>query len=97
MNAIPSTPQPSSAPASLAARSLRSVWHPCTQMQLHEATPPVAIARAQGVVRDRDRDARRQQQQGIEQRNAPRRNGRERTAHGHPNHPTLDTQGALEA
>lgn len=49
MNAIPRTPQPSSAPASLAARSLRSVWHPCTQMQLHEATPPVAIARAQGV------------------------------------------------
>jgi adenosylmethionine-8-amino-7-oxononanoate aminotransferase len=33
---------------SLAGRSLRSVWHPCTQMKLHEAQPPVAIARAQG-------------------------------------------------
>jgi adenosylmethionine-8-amino-7-oxononanoate aminotransferase len=32
----------------LATRSLRSVWHPCTQMKLHEAQPPVAIARAQG-------------------------------------------------
>lgn len=35
--------------ASLAARSLRSVWHPCTQMKLHEAQPPVAIARAEGA------------------------------------------------
>jgi adenosylmethionine-8-amino-7-oxononanoate aminotransferase len=35
--------------ASLAARSLRAVWHPCTQMKLHEAEPPVPIARAQGV------------------------------------------------
>jgi adenosylmethionine-8-amino-7-oxononanoate aminotransferase len=33
---------------SLAARSLRSVWHPCTQMKLHEAQPPIAIARASG-------------------------------------------------
>ena len=33
----------------LSARSLRSVWHPCTQMKLHEAQPPVAIARAQGA------------------------------------------------
>ena len=32
----------------LALRSLRSVWHPCTQMKLHEAQPPVAIARARG-------------------------------------------------
>lgn len=30
-------------------RSLRHVWHPCTQMKLHEAQPPVPIARAQGV------------------------------------------------
>ena len=36
-------------PSSLAERSLRSVWHPCTQMQLHEDTPPLAITRAQGV------------------------------------------------
>ncbi len=34
---------------SLAARSLASVWHPCTQMKRHEAEPPVAIARAQGA------------------------------------------------
>jgi adenosylmethionine---8-amino-7-oxononanoate aminotransferase len=33
---------------SLGRRSLRSVWHPCTQMKLHEAQPPIAIARAQG-------------------------------------------------
>ena len=33
---------------SLARRSLRSVWHPCTQMKLHEAQPPIAIAHAQG-------------------------------------------------
>ncbi|MEZ5706552.1 MAG: adenosylmethionine--8-amino-7-oxononanoate transaminase [Burkholderiaceae bacterium] len=34
--------------ANLAQRSLRSVWHPCTQMKRHEALPPVAIARAEG-------------------------------------------------
>ena len=34
---------------SLAMRSMRSVWHPCTQMKLHEAQPPIAIARAEGV------------------------------------------------
>ena len=33
----------------LAARSLKAVWHPCTQMKLHEAAPPIAIARAEGV------------------------------------------------
>ena len=32
-----------------AQRSQRSVWHPCTQMKLHEATPVVPIARAEGV------------------------------------------------
>lgn len=32
----------------LAARSLRSVWHPCTQMKRHEAQPLIAITRAQG-------------------------------------------------
>lgn len=30
-------------------RSLRHVWHPCTQMKLHEAQPPVPIARAEGL------------------------------------------------
>ena len=34
---------------SMIARSLRHVWHPCTQMKLHEAQPPVPIARAEGV------------------------------------------------
>jgi len=43
------SPDKTSDSGSLAARSLRAVWHPCTQMQLHEAAPPVAIDRAQGV------------------------------------------------
>jgi adenosylmethionine-8-amino-7-oxononanoate aminotransferase len=30
------------------ARSLRSVWHPCTQMQHHEEVPLIAVARAKG-------------------------------------------------
>lgn len=30
-------------------RSLRSVWHPCTQMQRSQALPPLPLARAQGV------------------------------------------------
>jgi adenosylmethionine---8-amino-7-oxononanoate aminotransferase len=33
----------------LLARSLASVWHPCTQMKQHETLPLVPIARAQGV------------------------------------------------
>jgi len=33
---------------SLATRSLRAVWHPCTQMKRHETQPPVAIALASG-------------------------------------------------
>ena len=32
-----------------AARSLASVWHPCTQMQHHQAHPPQVIVRGQGV------------------------------------------------
>jgi adenosylmethionine-8-amino-7-oxononanoate aminotransferase len=32
----------------LAARSLRSVWHPCTQMRRHESEPPIAVARGHG-------------------------------------------------
>lgn len=32
----------------LAERSVRAVWHPCTQMKLHEARLPVPIASAQG-------------------------------------------------
>lgn len=34
---------------SLAMRSLRSVWHPCTQMKRHEVYPPIGITRAHGV------------------------------------------------
>jgi adenosylmethionine-8-amino-7-oxononanoate aminotransferase len=32
----------------LAERSVRTVWHPCTQMKLHERQLPVAVVRAQG-------------------------------------------------
>jgi adenosylmethionine-8-amino-7-oxononanoate aminotransferase len=32
----------------LAERSVRAVWHPCTQMKLHEDRLPVAIARGRG-------------------------------------------------
>ena len=31
------------------ARSRAAVWHPCTQMKLHERMPPVPIARAHGA------------------------------------------------
>lgn len=31
------------------ARSLKSVWHPCTQMQHHETTPLIALKRASGA------------------------------------------------
>ncbi|NMM10721.1 MAG: adenosylmethionine--8-amino-7-oxononanoate transaminase [Polaromonas sp.] len=34
---------------SMIERSQRHVWHPCTQMKLHESQPPVPIARAEGV------------------------------------------------
>ena len=34
---------------SMTERSLRHVWHPCTQMKLHESQPLVPIARAEGV------------------------------------------------
>lgn len=32
----------------LASRSLRAVWHPCTQMKVHERLPLIALARGQG-------------------------------------------------
>jgi adenosylmethionine-8-amino-7-oxononanoate aminotransferase len=35
--------------AALAARDLRHVWHPCTQMKDHETLPPIPVRRAQGV------------------------------------------------
>ncbi|GGI55275.1 adenosylmethionine--8-amino-7-oxononanoate transaminase [Oxalicibacterium solurbis] len=33
----------------LIARSLRSVWHPCTQMQHHETVPLIPVARGEGA------------------------------------------------
>ena len=33
----------------LLIRSLRRVWHPCTQMKHHEWMPPLPIARAEGI------------------------------------------------
>ena len=33
----------------LCERSLKAVWHPCTQMKQHEKLPLVSIARAEGV------------------------------------------------
>ncbi len=35
--------------ADLVARTLRAIWHPCTQMKLHEHVPMVPIARGQGA------------------------------------------------
>ena len=45
MNAISET----RTSASLAARDLRVVWHPCTQMKDHETLPMVAIRRGSGA------------------------------------------------
>jgi len=36
-------------PPDWVARSLKSVWHPCTQMQHHESIPLVAVSRGQGA------------------------------------------------
>jgi adenosylmethionine-8-amino-7-oxononanoate aminotransferase len=33
----------------LVARSLRSVWHPCTQMRHHESVPPIAVTSGHGA------------------------------------------------
>ncbi len=33
----------------LVARSLRSVWHPCTQMQHHETVPLIAVSHGRGA------------------------------------------------
>ena len=43
---------------SWAERDLRVLWHPCTQMQDHEALPPIPIRRGQGVWLE-DYDGRR--------------------------------------
>ncbi len=44
--------------AGLAARDLRVLWHPCTQMKDHEELPPVPIRRGRGVWLE-DYDGRR--------------------------------------
>lgn len=42
--------QPTPSPADpMVQRSLRSVWHPCTQMQHHEDIPLIALQRGQGL------------------------------------------------
>lgn len=38
------------------ARTLRAVWHPCTQMKQHELSPPVCITRGKGAWLYSDRD-----------------------------------------
>ena len=49
MNPAQRTPfTPNDNATDLAQRSLQSVWHPCTQMKLHEGRPPIAITHAQG-------------------------------------------------
>ena len=35
--------------STLAERSTRAVWHPCSQMKQHETLPPLPIARAEGL------------------------------------------------
>ncbi len=37
-----------SSQSDLQARSLRAVWHPCTQMQVHERIPLIALERGEG-------------------------------------------------
>ena len=41
---MPASPTPS-----IASRSVRHVWHPCTQMKRHADAPPLEIVRADGV------------------------------------------------
>ncbi len=49
---------PTSTNASLAARDLAHLWHPCTQMKDHEQLPPIPIRRAEGCWLE-DHDGRR--------------------------------------
>jgi len=46
MNRLPSAGLTADA---LAARDLRVVWHPCTQMKDHETQPPIAVQRGEGA------------------------------------------------
>ncbi|WP_345812632.1 adenosylmethionine--8-amino-7-oxononanoate transaminase [Paraburkholderia sp. PREW-6R] len=43
------SPSTSASPDDWIARSLRAVWHPCTQMKHHERVPLVPVARGQGA------------------------------------------------
>jgi adenosylmethionine-8-amino-7-oxononanoate aminotransferase len=43
LNSIPATP------STWNERSLRSVWHPCTQMQHHEGVPLIALSHGRGA------------------------------------------------
>ena len=77
-------------------------WDAAFSMWLSKATPPLPGMGARGNVNDRrvqDTAAllNRAPWEGATLTTDDWRAERERTAHGHPNHPTLDTQGALEA
>ena len=47
MASRPSEKTPSN--RSLIERTLTSVWHPCTQMKMHETFPPLPVARGEGA------------------------------------------------
>ena len=77
-------------------------WDAAFSMWLSKATPPLPGMGDRGNANDRrvqDTAAllNRAPWEGATLTTDDWRAERERTAHGHPNHPTLDTQGALEA
>ena len=77
-------------------------WDAAFSMWLSKATPPLPGMGSRGTANDRraqDTAAllNRAPWEGAMLNADDWRAERERTAHGHPNHPTLDTQGALEA
>ena len=77
-------------------------WDAAFSMWLSKATPPLPGMGARGNANDRrvqDTAAllNRAPWEGATLTTDDWRAERERTTHGHPNHPTLDTQGALEA
>jgi adenosylmethionine-8-amino-7-oxononanoate aminotransferase len=49
ISATPASSPPTPGNAALAARDLRHVWHPCTQMHDHERYPPIPIRRGRGA------------------------------------------------
>ena len=77
-------------------------WDAAFSMWLSKATPPLPGMGARGNANDRrvqDTAAllNRAPWEGATLTTDDWRAERERTTHGHPHHPTLDTQGALEA